>query len=547
MTGRKMVGVMLWLLVSQCAFAQGVLQKQVLENGPVADMTQQELNELGDPLFVLLLKTQPQENRLDKILETIQGQTGQRRLFVVDEKIVDPAPGQTRRVVMAFTGTNQNQRLDPNVTLSFFFTSNGFLTDSIEAWGWDNTQGRYNYYKLDRQGGAPTPTWKFRGSSVDADEKTPQLRERTCLVCHINGGPVMKELLFPWNNWHSARSPATYLQTSANQRWPIADSPLFRELKGAEDLETTFLLPSIRQFNDRRIDALIRRDSSGTPQTFPGQRQEIIDAPRLLRPLLETTEYNLISSAQFSGLHPIPQIGTGPAEPIKVPDSFFLNANLLAGGGATNYAGLGVSEARTFGTLLQLSPDEYRGAVERAGTKVGARPGDTNFAWFVPEASHIDNHLVDKLVQRGVITKEFTAAVLALDVENPVFSKKTPLLKSFIPATFQFTPVTAGAAPATHPDALTETVIQNLQAASPPAGSVAADFLVLLQSANPVQILQQRVNDYRARVDSRLGGGQTRQEEIDRLFQLMIARRLAAKNHPVLGPLAEFSELFPLP
>ena len=51
-----------------------------------------------------------------------------------------------------------------------------------------------------------------------------------------------------------------------------------------------------------------------------------------------TTEYNVISAAQPSGLHPFPAVGTGPEEDVAVPDTFFLNANLLAGGGYRSIA-----------------------------------------------------------------------------------------------------------------------------------------------------------------------------------------------------------------
>src|SRR5262249_55446518 len=160
----------------------------------------------------------------------------------------------------------------------------------------------------------------------------------------------------PWNNWHSAQSLRPYLAPTGQNHWPIAEGPDLENLKGAEALETDFILPSIKQFNSRRIDRMIRQNPTGTPMTFQGGLQEITDGPRLLRPLFETTEYNLISSSALSGLHPIPTPGTGPIAPIPVPDTFFLNANVMAGGGKEQYQGLGVTEARQFGTLLTVTP-----------------------------------------------------------------------------------------------------------------------------------------------------------------------------------------------
>jgi hypothetical protein len=522
------------LALATALIAQPVLKKQVKDGAPLQDLTAAERSALGDPLFRLVLKDHPGELRLDEIERLIKGASGTAQLFVVDEKIVDPALGQQRRAVLAFSGSNQGV-LNPNVMLSFIFDSTGILPGFIEAWGWDDARSRYNYYKAD---GTP-PSWKFRISSIDADNATPAARQGTCLACHINGGPVMKELLFPWNNWHSFRSSAAYLNGVGAGHWPISEGAGFRELKGAEDMETNFIVPAIRQFNARRLNALVRN--------APGGLQEISDGPRALRQLFGTTEYNLISSSDFSGLHPFPAKGTGPAMPFKAPDTFFLNANLIAGGGPTQYQGLGIAEARNFAPLLQLQPAEYKKLVDDSGTKLGGKTGDANFAWFVPEPSHQDNNMIDTLLQRGVVTPQFVAAVLAVDLETPVFSTRTPGLAKLIPPTFRFKPRDGGA-PAAHPDALTQAVIAKLQATPPAAGTPEADFLVLLKDPDPVKILRQRVNAYLAREQGKLSAPATRQAELKRLFDVMAARRRTARDHPILKSLNETGNLlFPLP
>jgi hypothetical protein len=418
--------------------------------------------------------------------------------------------------------------------LSVIFDSDRIRPGFIEAWGWDGVRGRYNYYKVD---GNP-PAWKFRTSSVDADNLAPEARKGTCLACHINGAPVMKELPLPWNNWHSFKSLQNYLTASGAGHWPIAEGAHLAALSGAENLETGFILPSIIQFNGRRIDGLIRKTAAGAPATFPGGLQEITDGPRLLRSLFETTEYNIGSSGDLSGLHPFAPVHNGPTKKFAVPDTFFLNANILAGGGPPQYQGLGIDDARQFGNLASVAPAEYTKLVNTSGVKFDTTPGDSNFAWFVPEASHSDNHMIDALVKRGIITPQFAAAVLAVDLENPVFSVRTPGLRKFIPATFRFKPRQGGIAPAAHPDDLTKTVIAALNAAAPSAGTPEADFLAVLQTPNPVAVLRQRVLEYKARVQSRLAGAQ-RDAELTRLFNLAVQRRKAALTHPVLQALNE--------
>lgn len=524
-------------------FGQAI-KKQARDGVPPQTMTAADLAALGDPLFRLVLKSKPDEVRFDEVVRLLKGAAGTEHFFAVDEKIIDPAIDQTRRAVIGFKGSNQGVILDTNVMLSVTFDSNAVQPGFIEAWGWDDQRSRYNYYKLDNAGGILS--WKFRGSSIDADKLTLAQRNGSCMACHINGGPVMKELPFPWNNWSSFRSQAAYLTPGGANHWSIAEGTHFAALEGAENLETDFILPALRQFNGRRIERVIKKNTAGTPIVFAGGKREVIDGRRALRALFETTEYNAISSATFSGLHPFPALSSaGPSEDVKVPDTFFLNANLLAGGGVSQYQELGITQARDFASLLKVKPAEYKKLVTDAVTKLNNKPGDSSFAWFVPEASHSDNHMVDRLIKSGLISQQFAAAVLAVDVENPVFSSKTPPLLKFVPATFRFKPRVNDSVPAAHPDELTTAVIAALQAASPAAGSPEADFLALLKAPDPVKLLRQRVQEYLAREQAALSEANpvTREAELKRLFNIVLARRQAALNNPRFQRLNETGNL----
>jgi hypothetical protein len=418
------------LIVLAALPAHAQVRKQVRDGAAVQALTVTERAQLGDPLFTLVLKPRPNEARLDEIERLLMGPSGKRHLFVVSEDLLDASAG-SRRAVIAYTGRNGTVQLDPNVMLSVSFTDQAFSTEDIEGWGWDDVRSRYNYYKLDRGGGGSL-SWKFRGSSVNADAMTTAERAGTCMRCHITGAPVMKELPIPWNNWHSSRSLIGHLSPTATGPWPIARTPRFADLKGAQDLETSFVIPSIKQFNGRRADALVGPLTAGM--------RTVTNGPRLLKSLFVTTEYNITSADQSSGLHPFPKVGAGPEAAVVVPDTFFLNANVLAGGSFTRYEGLGVTDARQFSTVLRLTPAEYRDVVRAFTTNVEGRDFDTHFAWFVPEASHSDNQTIDILVRRGIVTAEFAAAALSVDLERPVFSEARESLLAFMPKTYRFKP-----------------------------------------------------------------------------------------------------------
>jgi hypothetical protein len=545
-------------LVSKPAFAQlsGVLQQQKSEFSPVEALSSQERDQLADPLFNLVLKDHADITNLSAIEDLIQPDKTKRETFVVDEKIADPSLGQSRRTVLTYSGRNGTELLNSNVMFSVNFNSSQFLDQqAIEAWGWDGKRGRYNYYKLDTQG-TGSLSWKFRGSSDNADQLTLAQRNGTCVQCHINGAPVMKELLRPWNNWHSGDFPATYLQTSSVNPWPVAsNSKIDGRLGDAYVLERLIVSP-IRNFNRIKISKRLQLDNNGQPVNDTDGSQKVINGKTLLQPLFATTEYNIISADRpLSGLHPFPAITTnGPTENVKIPNSFFLNANLISGGTTLQYQGLGIRDSQTFDDLANLTADEYKNLVVQSQVKLGNRqPGDAVFAWLVPESSHIDNDLVDQLMRQGIITPEFVAAVTAIDLENPILSEKRRKLLDLIPNEFRFQPLSNTTNPLTtkrHPDSLTQTVINNLESLNPSSDSPEGEFLDILKNSDPRKILEDRVKDYRSRLAVNLNPSNpaVRQAELKRLYDLAITRRQLVLRDVTLSALNETGNLlFPVP
>ncbi len=565
--GEIAVSGALALIVSDLGHAQtsSLRLKQAAIDSRPQPMTPGEIAGLGDPVFNLLLRDKADKVTLTEVQNAIQPNVANRHLFIVSERIVQAEKVGSRRAVLAFDGTNGGETLKGNVMLSVSFGPSGFQEDGgIEAWGWDSQRNRYNYYKLDSIGSSTSEmTWKFRGSSDGADLKTPAEREGSCLACHVVGAPVMKELFFPWNNWHAGVGGsfvADYLDPNSlnPNKWPAANTRPFQRLSTADKLETNFLIPTLKRFNGARLNAVLKRDDAGSaPGISPEGRMTMLEGARLLRPLFETTEINLISSRNTSGIHPfgsvddfVPELG------IQIPPSFFLNSQLMAGGGAGGLGGLKLTEANAFSTFAKLSQKENKELVDKFKLLLNGVRGDTHFGWFVPEASFVDNDLIDQALQLGVITPHFLAAVLAIDIERPVFSARRAELWPFIPDEFEFIPIARGADPVTMPrdpttDFLTEAVISRINQANPAPGSAADEFRKLLASADAVGELRKRMTDYVKRVktalDSTAAG--TRKAELERLYALLVERRLQMETHPVLQNLDETDGelLFPLP
>lgn len=555
---KSCVGLLLLLNSGLTLAAQEAvpLLKQDKDNLPAISLTAAELASLGDPFFDLVLRTKPNVVNLSDVEQLLQPAATDRLTFVVDENIADAARGQHRRAVLAFKGQNGGRLLSGNVMLSVGFTSEEFSDTPrfIEAWGWDNERGRYNYYKLDHTG-TPTNrlTWKFRGSSVDADLLSSSDRNNSCMQCHINGAPMMKELLFPWNNWHSVASRVEYLTAdgAAGMKWPVATSPRLAggRLKGAEDLER-MLLPALTQFNTRRLNAQLERSDADGNIALRDGHATVINGRRLLRPLFVATEFNTISARQKSGLHPLPEPNlTGPQQDVEIPSSFFLNANVIGGSTVAKYLGLGLTQSQSFGAFARVRGPEYRKLVVDAQLELaGSRPADADFAWYVPEPSHIDNDMIDRLLRRGVVTPEFVAAVLSVDLERPVVSAARERLLQFVPQRFSFRPLDGGATlNGRHPDDLTRATITAIRETNVRAGTPEGEFLAALQHPEPIKLLAERVDEYLERVKTALADAQERPKELVRLFNLMMEAREAVLQHETLGALDETGgdRLFP--
>lgn len=539
-----------WVLLgSPSTFGQS-LKKQLRDSDTPITMAPTEIGELGDPFFLLVLKDHIDTVSLDGVETLLQPAAAQRQLFVVSERAAELNSTSAFRTVLTYQGTVNGIALSPNVMLSAVFTKDVFPENDanglsfIESWGWDDARGRFNYYRLDKTAG--TLSWKFRGSSVGADQLTNTQRAGTCFSCHFNGGPIMKELLNPWNHWHSEDFPLRQLSPleSPPVRWNVAMLPRFIGVSGAGGLKSAFQLdPQIRS----SIKTFVQSRVQGSLESAPGGLRKVKEAQRLLQSLFITTEFNIISSRVQSNRHPLssPPLGE-PSLPVSIPASFFLNADFIAGGGQPGFKGLEIADALHFPGIgvANLTPQEYVNLVDSSGLKVDGKPGDALFSWLAPEPSNFDNQMCDVLVRRGVVPGQFAAAVQAIDLRTPLLSSKRAKLLEYMPAEYEIGPASPGdpldVTFFSNHD-LTQKVIQSLTSASPVAGSVEAEFLSLLRqdAGPPLEVLRQRVKDYAMELQADMQNSTTRPVRLQQLFDQLLETRERVLADDKLGRLDE--------
>ncbi|MFK7823569.1 MAG: hypothetical protein AB8G05_05400 [Oligoflexales bacterium] len=82
----------------------------------------------------------------------------------------------------------------------------------VEIIAWDIEKNLYNFYEL-RGKNSTNISWYYRGDSTDALGDNNQLHRQNdpdkpffgkrmrCSACHVAGGPIMKEIYQPYNDW----------------------------------------------------------------------------------------------------------------------------------------------------------------------------------------------------------------------------------------------------------------------------------------------------------------------------------------------------------
>lgn len=288
-----------------------------------------------------------------------------------------------------FTGVDSNENLiaDQN-------PEKGSLM--IEAFAWDNKKDLFNFYEL--RGNGKNGQWFYRGDSLDIfsdntllhrqpDPKHPKFGDRLrCSGCHGAGGPIMKELYQPHNDWWE---PVRKLDFGGRN----FDNSLKEILKT--------LVPS---------DELAIAVKEGLKKL--NQSNSSLSLQEQLRPLFCPVELNFRSDA-FSN--------DKKKSELQIPSEFFIDSRLLSSNNKT-----GVSIPRSF----------YESALIASGSHFPeTKLIDADHAWLTPVKAKSDKFAIDNLIKRGLIDKKFVADVLAIDMTNPVFSPDRCSLLKYIPNT----------------------------------------------------------------------------------------------------------------
>jgi hypothetical protein len=359
----------------------------------------------------------------------------------------------------------------------------------LQVIGWDNSAGAFQFYERRDE------AWVWAGSSWDA--LADDARGHGPFDSHVNGALNMKELKAPWIHWHSQAAAISDAALAPND--PLRAEAIWTSRAQAENLEL-LVRAGVRRWTEARLD---RSTAGGS----------IINLRSALRQVLDTSTINLVSSA-------VSRSALNRATEITLPITFFFNADALVG-------------------VLELEPAVMRPAVpasvykemletfqvEITDGRISLR-GDTHFLFLVPEPAFEDVLLLQMLLDRKVLSRKLAAAMLMLDFENAVFSRRRRSLLRYVPE--QATPGN----PATFDSAFVTAVTH-----SPDAGTPGTPEYELLANWNLPSSSWE--SDYARRIEAFMRSVTARcatATDFTPVFQLAESRRREFRQRP----LAEF-------
>lgn len=361
----------------------------------------------GDPFFTVLQKTVvcPENVRSLKTVLNLAGLATQ-PYMVANRGLHNPAFGSFSFFEQV-SGTSQLLK-NPVKTGEFFFghfttaESNLVIADQepsqgkllVELIAWDGLKKLFNFYELIGTGNGGQ--WFYRGDSEDIltdnaflylNPQGPKFGSTLrCSACHTSGGPIMKEVTAPHNDWWTAARPLIFAPNSVSTEV----ATWVQKLGDAPDLS-------------QGVKAGITRLEE-SPQYQNAKQRLSLQAT--LRPLFCETEINLESD-----MAPLDQAFSS----IQIPSASIVSPLL----------------ARGFVSIASSAYRELLASTDMQFPETNRR--DADHGWLVPVKGYSDLMAIQSLINNGLLTEEFVADVLAVDFENPLFSSKRCGLVQLIP------------------------------------------------------------------------------------------------------------------
>lgn len=268
----------------------------------------------------------------------------------------------------------------------------------IEAIAWDYEKGLYNFYELIGQG--QSSQWFYRGDSNDALKDNrylfldPPAGEKKfgnimrCSACHLSGGPIMKELEDPHNDWWTETRPLSF---APNRPSSTLSKHLSRLMEPAE-------------FSVSIKEGMAALESSQNYQRAKAARS----LQEQLRPLFCTTEINIVSAST-----PLSSTKTW----LHLPSAYFISP------------WLGTFEAVVAKSFYEANLINYRMRFPETNLK------DADHAWLSLVKGHSDHLAIRSLIEQGVIDETWVKAILSIDIKNPTISALRCQLLKLVPET----------------------------------------------------------------------------------------------------------------
>lgn len=343
--------------------------------------------------------------------------------FSFFENVTGAYSGQTLAPGDWFFGHFTAASIDATAATSVLSPQQSATEDNLllETLVWDPSKSMFNFYEI--RGTGQGGQWFYRGDSADiaADIKnleraadpsqpifmgplakgeatSPRLR---CSGCHMNGGPIMKELAAPHDSWSTKSRP---LQLGA-MRIAAELKPILDDVVSADEFA---------QWVKAGGDKLLASEPY-----WKGRSQ--LSLQEQLRPVFCAQEVNLGSDlAPLSSSDPT----------ILTPAGAFVDQRLLPAGAQT----VAISKALYVNalTLFQSSFTDYQTSTG-TGNAQPINQIDADHAYELPVKSHSDIRLADRMVAAGLIDEKFVYDVISVDMTRPLLSAQRCGLLRLLP------------------------------------------------------------------------------------------------------------------